>query len=86
MQRWRNRLVLGAILATVAIGFGILMNFGPGWVQFGFRRTLDFAPFALILVALAMTRYGVGRVAAALVAFSILVNAWGVYWGVALRW
>jgi hypothetical protein len=86
IQRWRNRLVLGAILATVAIGFGILMNFGPGWVQFGFRRSLDFAPFALILVALAMARYGVGRVTAALVAFSILVNAWGVYWGVALRW
>jgi hypothetical protein len=86
LREWRNRLVLGAALATLAIGFGILMNFGPGWVQFGFRRSLDFAPFALILVALAMARYGVGRVTAALVAFSILVNAWGVYWGVALRW
>jgi hypothetical protein len=86
LREWRNRLVLGAALATLAIGFGILMNFGPGWVQFGFRRSLDFAPFALILVALAMARYGVGRVTVALVAFSILVNAWGVYWGVALNW
>ena len=86
LRRWRNRLVLGAAIATVAIGFTILMHFGPGWVQFGFRRSLDFAPFALILVALAMTRYGIGKVVVALVAFSILVNAWGVYWGVALRW
>jgi hypothetical protein len=86
MREWRNRLVLGAAIATVAIGFAVLMNFGPGWVQFGFRRSLDFAPFALILVALAMARFGVGKIVVALVAFSIIVNAWGVYWGVALNW
>ncbi len=86
VRRWREPLVLGATLATLAIGFGVLMNFGPGWVQFGFRRSLDFTPFAIILVALALARFGVGRVAVLLVAASIIINAWGVYWGVALSW
>jgi len=83
---WRQRLVLGATLAVLAIGFVVLMHFGPGWVQFGFRRSNDFAPFALILVTLAIAWLGVRRLTVALVGISILVNAWGVYWGVVSGW
>jgi hypothetical protein len=84
---WRRRLILGSTLAVLAIGFVILMHFGPGWVQFGFRRSNDFAPFALILVTLGIARLGKRmKLAIALVAASIIMNAWGVYWGVTLRW
>jgi hypothetical protein len=83
---WHKRVIMGAALAVLAIGFVILMHFGPGWVQFGFRRSNDFAPFALILITLAIAWLGVRRLTVGLVALSILVNAWGVYWGVVSGW
>jgi hypothetical protein len=81
-----RRLVLGAAAAVVAIAFANLAHFSQGWVQFGYRFSNDFAPFALVLVTLGIARLGVGWVSVGLVALSVLVNAWGVYWGVVLRW
>ena len=49
-------MVAGAAMAMVAIAFVNLMHFSQGWVQFGYRFSNDFAPFALILVALALAR------------------------------
>ena len=83
---WRRRLVAGATLAVLCVAIVDLMHFSQGWVQFGYRFSNDFAPFATILVALGIARIGVGRISLGLVAVSILVNAWGVHWGVALRW
>ena len=83
---WRRRLVAGATLAVLSVAIVDLMHFSQGWVQFGYRFSNDFAPFATILVALGIARIGVGRISLGLVAVSILVNAWGVHWGVALRW
>jgi hypothetical protein len=88
---WRQRVVLGAVLAVVAIGLVNLAHFSQGWVQFGYRFSLDFAPFALVLVTigiawLARSRRGFAWIAVPLVVLSILVNAWGVYWGVKLGW
>ncbi len=82
----RRRLVVGAALAVLAIAFVNLMHFSQGWVQFGYRFSNDFAPFAVILVALAIARFRVTWWTAGLVALSVLINAWGVYWGVALGW
>ena len=48
----RNRLVTGAALAILVIAFVNLMHFSQGWVQFGYRFSNDFVPFALVLVAL----------------------------------
>jgi general stress protein CsbA len=67
------------------------MHFSQGWVQFGYRFSNDFVPFALVLVTLGIARLRVrGLVltglAVALVAASIIINAWGVYWGVTLGW
>jgi hypothetical protein len=69
------------------------MHYSQGWVQFGYRFSLDFVPFALILVALGLgrlwrdvTRMGPLVIAAGLIFISILVNAWGVWWGGALGW
>ena len=49
-----DRLVTGCAIAVVAIAVVNLMHFSQGWVQFGYRFSNDFAPFALILVALAL--------------------------------
>ena len=87
----RSRLVTGSVLAIVLVALLNLMHFSQGWVQFGYRFSNDFAPFALILVALGFERLarrhrwgmplGMG-----LVVVSIAVNAWGVAWGRLLGW
>jgi hypothetical protein len=83
---WRRRLVAGAALAVAAITLVDLMHFSQGWVQFGYRFSNDFAPFATILVALGIARLGLGLISVGLVALSVAVNAWGVWWGVTLGW
>jgi hypothetical protein len=83
---WRRRIVVGSALAVLAIALVDLMHFSQGWVQFGYRFSNDFAPFAVVLVALGMARIGVGAISLGLVGLSVAVNAWGVYWGVTLGW
>ena len=85
-RMWRQRLVAGSALAILAIAVVNLMHFSQGWVQFGYRFSNDFAPFAIILVGLALARYGVRWWTVGLVALSIVINAWGVYMGVAQGW
>ena len=51
-----SRLVTGASLAVLIVAFVNLMHFSQGWVQFGYRFALDFAPWALLLVALGLER------------------------------
>ena len=78
---------MGPSIAVVAIAFVNLMHFSQGWVQFGYRFSNDFAPFALLLVGLGLVR--LGRIRGwplVLVAASIAINAWGVAWGVILQW
>jgi hypothetical protein len=89
----RNRLVTGSVLAILVITFVNLMHFSQGWVQFGYRFSLDFIPWALILVALGMERVRVSvgaavagvLIGAALVG-SVAINLWGVIWGNVLGW
>jgi uncharacterized membrane protein len=83
----RSRLVTGAVLAVVSIALVNLMHFSQGWVQFGYRFSNDFAPFLLLLTGLGIERLGARRrLVLGLVGWSILVNAWGVVWGVTLGW
>jgi hypothetical protein len=87
---WRRRLVAGAGLAVLAIALADLAHFSQGWVQFGYRFSNDFAPFAMILVTLGIGHARHHRIGWALawvlVAASVAVNAWGVMWGVELGW
>jgi hypothetical protein len=85
-RRGLDRLTVAASLAVLAIAFVNLMHFSQGWVQFGYRFANDFAPFALILVALSASRMRAPWLLALLVAFSIAVNVWGVLWGLSLGW
>ena len=86
-----NRLVTGAATAVVLISVVNLMHFSQGWVQFGYRFSLDAAPFALVLVAIgadrliARWRWG-AAVAAGLLVLSIAINLWGVIWSRLLGW
>ena len=73
-------------LPSCAVSVVNLMHFSQGWVQFGYRFSNDVAPFGLLLVTLGLARYGVRWWTVGLVAVSIVINAWGVYWGVVLGW
>jgi hypothetical protein len=81
-----DRVIAGALLAAGAIALVDLAHFSQGWVQFGYRFANDYSPFLLVLVALAIAERGLDRRAAALVGISLLVNAWGCYWGDVLGW
>jgi hypothetical protein len=83
---WRRRVVAGAALAVLAIAIVNLMHFSQGWVQFGYRFSNDFAPFAMVLVAMAIARYRVSYLTVTLVGAAVAINAWGVYWGVVKGW
>jgi hypothetical protein len=85
----RSRLVTGAALAVLAVAVFNLMHFSQGWVQFGYRFSNDFIPWALLLVALGLERVRSGwgvALAAGLIAVSVGVNWWGVVWGNVLGW
>jgi hypothetical protein len=85
----RSRLVGGAFLAVFLIAVVNLMHFSQGWVQFGYRFSLDFLPWALVLVALGMDRLRSMPAiitAGVLIVASVAVNLWGVVMGNALGW
>ncbi len=82
----RDRVVAAAGLAVVLIGLADAAHFSQGWVQFGWRFSNDFVAFALVPVTLAIARMGLNRRVLLLVGLSVLVNLWGVYWGVTLGW
>jgi hypothetical protein len=81
-----DRATAGATIAVVGIAVVNLMHFSQGWVQFGYRFSNDFVPFALILVALGASRIGRLWPVVLLVAASVAINLWGTVWGVTLGW
>jgi hypothetical protein len=81
-----DRATVGATIAVLAIAIVNLMHFSQGWVQFGYRFSNDFVPFALILVALGASRLARLWPVVLLVGASIAVNFWGTMWGVTLGW
>ena len=91
----RDRRVAGGLLATLVIAVVNLMHFSQGWVQFGYRFSLDFAPFLLLPVALGTERLLAGRgrgaawggvLVAGLIVASVAVQAWGIAWARTLGW
>jgi Integrase core domain len=67
----------------------LLLHYSQGWVQFGYRFLLDFAPFLLILTAFGFDDHqspGSRRMQLFLVAVSIVAGFWGRYWANRLGW
>ena len=84
---------MAPLLAIALVSVVNLMHFSQGWVQFGYRFSNDFVPFALVLVAIGFARLVDGAPAAlddaarrGPVVVSIAINAWGVVWGRLLGW
>jgi len=87
----RSRLIVGAAVAVLLISIVNLMHFSQGWVQFGYRFSLDAAPFALVMVAIGAerlaSRWRPGMaIAGGLIVLSVAVNLWGVIWSRLLGW
>ncbi len=91
----RDRRVAGAFLATLAIAFVNLMHFSQGWVQFGYRFSLDFLPFLLVALAFGTERLlgppdaprrWAMALAIGLVVASVGIQAWGIAWARSLGW
>jgi hypothetical protein len=83
------RLTLGAGVTVLIIALFNLAHFSQGWVQWGYRFSLDFIPFLLPLVALGAGRAADGHpraTAIVLVVAGVAINLWGVVWGQLLGW
>ncbi len=82
------RLSIGTAAAVIIVAIFNLAHFSQGWVQWGYRFSLDFLPFLLPMVALGAARDD-GRLrvlAAALIVAGAAINLWGVTWGQLLGW
>ena len=87
-RRWTDPVVSGGIIASLAIATLDLMHFSQGWVQYGYRFSLDFAPFLLPVMALGLDglegRWR--RLGYALVGLSVIMQLWGIIWRGVLGW
>ncbi len=75
--------------AIVLVSIPLLLHYSQGWVQFGYRFMLDFAPFLLILTAFGFDDHrspGARRIQVLLVAIAIVAGFWGRYWAHELGW
>lgn len=72
-----ERTYFAAFTAVLMLAFPSLAHGGNGFTQFGYRHTLDYMPFLLVLVAGGMQRVP-KWLTGILIFLSVLVNAWGV--------
>lgn len=76
--RRRNLFTIGLWVGASACLTLLLLFLGTGWYNFGNRYLLDLMPLAVLLVGIGMGGR-LTRVSIALIALSVLVNAWGTY-------
>ena len=72
----KERLTLAALGALLLIAIPMLTYGATGWLQFGYRFSLDLLPFMIILVASGM-RYRLDWFKIALIVLSCGINLWG---------
>ena len=77
---WRSRLSWGLAAAFVLVMIPVLLYYGGGWLQYGFRYALDAIPFAVALCATVLARRRAGWLWWLALAAGVVVNAIGVYW------
>jgi hypothetical protein len=73
-------LVAGMWLAALLVAGPSFIYYVNGFAQFGMRHALDFEPFLIVLMALAIPAR-VPLLAKGLLAWSVAVGWWGIwYW------
>lgn len=78
-------LVVALWITTLLVAAPDFLYYLNGWYQFGMRHALDFMPFLLLLMAIGV-RERFPRWGYALIAASVLMGWWGVwYWNVFFR-
>jgi hypothetical protein len=83
MVKRKTPLKAACWIAIALVSALLFSHYSQGWVQFGYRFLLDFAPFLLILTALGFDDNDSPthrRVQFDLVAISIVVCFWGNFW------
>lgn len=73
---FKKRLEIASLITLLAIALPNLMHGGNGFTQFGYRHTLDFMPFLLILTASGIRELTWWK--KLFIFLSIIINAWGV--------
>jgi hypothetical protein len=78
-------LVIGLWLATLLVAGPSFIYYVNGYAQFGMRHALDFEPFLVVLMALAIPAR-VPLLGKAAIAWSVAVGLWGIwFWNVYYR-
>ena len=87
-RRWGDPVVTGGVVAAGLVALLDLMHFSQGWVQFGYRFSLDWAPFLLPVAALGLDGLSDRwrKVGYVLIGVSALAQLWGVVWRGAMGW
>jgi hypothetical protein len=77
----RGRRAAFVAVGALAVLLPSLLYYGVGWIQFGYRYSLDALPFLLLLAVWGAQRLAISRrVLLPLFTWSLLVNAWGDLW------
>jgi hypothetical protein len=66
-------------LAAGIVAVPVFLYYGGGYIQYGFRYSLDFTPFLIALVAMGSMRWR-GRLERALIVISVASVSYGVLW------
>ena len=78
----RDRMAQVLWLAAVLVAVPVFLYYGGGYVQYGFRYSLDFTPFLVALIAIGSRKW-IGRPERLLIIASIGSLCWGVLCGIA---
>jgi hypothetical protein len=85
LARRPRPVVIALWVAAVLVAAPEFLYYLNGWVQFGMRHALDFLPYLFALMCLGV-RERLPRWGIALIIYSALVGAWGVwYWNMYIR-
>ena len=75
----KEPLATGVIITTVLMSVPSLTYYLPGWTEFGWKHSVVFTPFLVLLTALGME----GKLSffkIFLIIWSVIANLWGVLW------
>jgi hypothetical protein len=76
--RQRNWVVAASWLSLALVSVPLLLYYNTGWVQFGYRFSLDILPLAFLLLAIGLQR--ITPLVKAAIVLAWLINLWGVVW------